>query len=175
MSVSNMSFNPVNFKGTGKVNGLPVFVHQFPLTKGGYIDSDVVGDAAKFGYVVSTESTDRTAFIPGVSGTGTVAGVLIADPSIMKVDPTMNDYYFASRPATVLTFGLVQFASWDTTVTGAVTPDLGCVVVFSNTTGQIGFLAAGSSAPSGYTKLTGASVYEAGGPNGVTLFMNFMA
>ena len=49
MIANNMSFNPVNFKGTGKVDGLPVFVHQFPLTKGGYIDLDAAAGTAKFG------------------------------------------------------------------------------------------------------------------------------
>lgn len=174
MVASNMSFNPVNFKGTGKVNGLPVFVHQFPLTKGGYIDLDATDGSAKFGRIVCVEADEKDAFKVGKTTDGVIVGMLIADPSIMKADPTMNDYYFAGRPATICTFGLVQMAEWDTDVTGAVTPALGCVVVVNNTTGEIGFLAAGSSAPTGYTALTGVKVYDVDGPNGVTLFVDLI-
>ena len=174
MIANNMSFNPVNFKGTGKVDGLPVFLHQFPLTKGGYIDLDAAAGTAKFGRVVCVEPTEKDAFKVGKTSDGVVVGMLLADPSIMKTDPTMNDYYFAGRPATVATFGLVQLADWDNDVTGAVAPSLGVKVVFNNTTGQIGFLAAGTaSAPSGYTLLD-AKVYDYDGANGVTLFVNFI-
>jgi len=174
MVASNMSFNPVNFKGTGKVNGLPVFVHQFPLTKGGYIDLDATTGSAKFGRVVCIEADEKDAFKVGKTDDGVIVGMLIADPSIMKTDPTMNDYYFAGRPATICTFGLVQMAEWDTEVAGAATPALGCVVVMNDTTGQIGFLAAGEDAPAGYTALTGVKVYDVDGSNGVTLFVDFI-
>lgn len=175
MTANNMSFNPVNFKGTGKVNGLPVFVHQFPLTKGGYIDLDAANGSAKFGRVVSVDPTEKDAFKVGIASDDVIVGMLIADPSIMKTDPTMNDYYFAGRPATVITFGLVQLAEWDNDITGAVAPALGCVAAMNNTTGQIGFLAAGTAAaPAGYTLLSGVKVYDVDGPNGVTLFIDFI-
>lgn len=176
MVSNNMSFSPVTFKGTGKVNGLPVFVHQFPLTKGGYIDLDAdatAAKAAKFGRVVCVEATEKDAFKVGKTTDGVIVGMLIADPSIMKTDPTMNDYYFPGRPATIVTFGLVQMSDWDTDLSGAVTPALDSVVVMNNTTGQIGFLAKGESAPSGYTDIE-AKVYDVDGPNCVTLFVNFI-
>lgn len=173
MVSKNMSFNPVTFKGTGKVNGLPVFVHQFPLTKGGYIDLNANPTSAKFGRVVCVESTEKDGFKVGKTPDGVIVGMLAADPSIMKADPTMNDYYFPGRPATIVTFGLVQLSEWDEDVAGAVTPALDSVVVMNNTTGQIGFLAKGGSAPEGYTSLD-AKVYDVDGPNGVTLFVNFI-
>lgn len=175
MIAKNMSFNPVNFKGTGAVDGLPVFVHQFPLTKGGYIDLGAESGSAKFGRIVCVEATEKDTFKVGKTADGTIVGMLIADPAIMKNDPTMNDYYFAGRPATVCTLGLVQIASWDKAVTGAVTPALGTVVVMNDKTGQVGFLAAGTAAaPTGYTLLPGVKVYDVDGPNGVTLFVDLI-
>lgn len=175
MIAKNMSFNPVNFKGTGAVDGLPVFVHQFPLTKGGFIDLAAENGSAKFGRIVCVEAKEKDAFKVGKTTDGTIVGMLIADPTIMKNDPTMNDYYFAGRPATVCTFGLVQIASWDKDVAEAVTPALGTVVVMNNKTGQVGFLAAGTAAaPAGYTLLPGVKVYDVDGPNGVTLFVDLI-
>lgn len=174
MIVKNMSFNPVNFKGTGAVDGLPVFVHQFPLTKGGFIDLEAENGSAKFGRIVSIDPAEKDAFKVGKTADGVIVGMLIADPTIMKNDPTMNDYYFAGRPATVCTFGLVQIATWDKDVTGAVTPALGSVVVVNDKTGQVGFLAAGTAAPADYTLLPGVKVYDVDGPNGVTLFVDLI-
>lgn len=175
MIAKNMSFNPVNFKGTGAVDGLPVFVHQFPLTKGGYIDLDATAGSAKFGRIVCVEAAEKDAFKVGKTADGRIVGMLIADPTIMKNDPTMNDYYFAGRPATVCTFGLVQLATYDADITGGIAPVLDAVVAVNNTTGQIGFLAAGTAAaPAGYTLLPGVKVYDVDGPNGVTLFVDLI-
>ncbi len=168
----NMSLGAAAFKGSGKVNGIPVFVHQSPLTVGGIV-SDSNDNGLAFGRVAYREAGNLDYFIQG-KGTGNtvVAGIAIADPSIMTLDPAMNDYYFNTRPATVITHGLVQFAEWelDDGVTALVNPSYGAKVIFNDTTGKIGFTTS-TSVPSGYTQLD-AFVYDISGPNGVTIFLN---
>jgi hypothetical protein len=174
MVQGNMSFNATNLKGSGYVDGTPVFSKQLPLTRGGVI-GEVDTGAAKFGYVVSAVLGYPNIFIMGIDNTGSVSfpvGILIADPSIMMNDPTMNNYYYAGRPATAVTFGLVQIYNYATGTTGLIPPVFGAQVVCNTTTGQIGFIASGATAPSGYA-IINASVYNKEGPNGVTIFVNY--
>lgn len=174
MVQGNMSFNATNLKGSGYVDGTPVFSKQLPLTRGGVI-GEVATGAAKFGYVVSATGDDPNTFVMGVdiaTNTNFPVGILIADPSIMMNDPTMNNYYYAGRPATAITFGLVQIYNYATGTTGLIPPVLGAQVVCNTTTGQIGFIASGVTAPSGYAILD-ASVYDKEGPNGVTIFIYY--
>ena len=174
MVQGNMSFNATNLKGSGYVDGTPVFSKQLPLTRGGVI-GEVDTGAAKFGYVVSAVLGYPNIFIMGIDATSSVSfpvGILIADPSIMMNDPTMNNYYYAGRPATAVTFGLVQIYNYATGTTGLIPPVLGAKVVCNTTTGQIGFIASGATAPSGYA-IINASVYDKEGPNGVTILINY--
>ena len=174
MVQGNMSFNATNLKGSGYVDGTPVFSKQLPLTRGGVI-GEVSTGAAKFGYVVSATGDDPNTFVMGVDTatyTNFPVGILIADPSIMMNDPTMNNYYYAGRPATAITFGLVQIYNYATGTTGLIPPVLGAKVVCNTTTGQIGFIASGATAPSGYA-IINASVYDKEGPNGVTILINY--
>lgn len=172
MVQGNMSFNATNLKGSGYVDGIPVFSKQLPLTRGGVI-GEVDTGAAKFGYVVSATGDDPNTFVMGVDTTTNFpVGILIADPSIMMNDPTMNNYYYAGRPATAVTFGLVQIHNYATGTTGLIPPVLGAKIVCNTTTGQIGFIASGATAPSGYA-IINASVYDKEGPNGVTILINY--
>ena len=172
MVQGNMSFNATNLKGSGYVDGTPVFSKQLPLTRGGVI-GEVATGAAKFGYVVSAVLGYPNIFIMGIDATVSFpVGILIADPSIMMNDPTMNNYYYAGRPATAVTFGLVQIYNYATGTTGLIPPVFGAQVVCNDTTGQIGFIASGATAPEGYT-IINASVYDKNGPNGATIFVNY--
>ena len=167
MIEGNMSFGMGNFKGNGKVNGLPVWNHQLPLTMGGIIGPLAVGAPAKFGRAVSVDPTDPTTFLVGHPTGSHLLGILIADDAIMVQDPGMNDEYFEGRPATVMTFGLVQFAEFDPDLE---TPLLGMNVGINKVTGEIAFSA---SAFSGDYEIINASVYRKEEPNGVTVFLNW--
>jgi len=138
-----------------------------PLTIGGVIGSIPVGTTAAFGRLVSVMPNDPRMFLLG-NPTGSIPkGILVFDPVIAQLDPAMNDHYFESRPATALTFGLVQFMDFEITLQ----PPLEGMRVLANTSdGSIGFLATGASVPAGWIELN-AYVYQKNDPNGVTIFL----
>ena len=84
----------------------------------------------------------------------------------MRADPAMNDYYFAGKPMTAITFGLVDILKYDIT---QLPPVEGCSVWVNNATGEIAFRAYNAEALTGYTKLK-AFVYETFDPNGAKVF-----
>ncbi len=169
----NMSFNAAAFKGSGKVNGVPVFTDKLPLTVGGIV-SDASTEGLTFGRVAYRDADNLDYFVQGKGDSNTVvAGIALADPSIMMLDPAMNNYYFSGRPATVVTHGLVQLSDVlsstdDSSLSEAA---YGSKVVFNTTTGKIGFVASTGTVAEGYAELD-AYVYDITGPNGVTIFLN---
>lgn len=168
MSVQgNMSFNATNFRGTGRTNAVPVWNHQLPLTIGGIIGDLPVGQTAAFGRLVSVMPNQPRMFLLGNPSGSIPKGILVFDPVIAQLDPAMNDFYFEGRPATALTFGLVQCMDFDI----ALQPPIeGMRVVANQVDGRIGFIATGATVPTGWVELR-AYVYQKNDPNGVTIFL----
>lgn len=156
-------FAPVSLKGNAAVNGVPVFIHQLPMTIGGIAGKDV-----HFGRVVSVNPINRRQMVEGIPSGNIVKGIAMLDPVIMRADPGMQDYYFAGRPMTATTFGLVQISEYDTTKDA---PLEGSTVWCRNDDGRLAFNDGTDISASGYTKLN-AFVYETLGPNGATVFFN---
>lgn len=163
MQYQNMGpFPAVSFKGNAKVHGVPTFVDKLPLTIGG-----IAGDNIHFGTVVSIDpATNRRVFEKGVPSGNVIKGIAMLDPTIMRADPAMNDYYFEGKPMTAITFGLVDILQYDIT---QMPPVEGCSVWVNNTTGEIAFRAYNADSLTGYTKLK-AFVYETYDPNGAKVF-----
>lgn len=165
MQFQNMGpFNPVNFKGSGKNQAIPIFIKELPLRIGGLAGAD-----AYFGRVVSVLPTAPRKFINGVASGRIVRGILIADPNIMANDPGMNNLYYEGRPASVAVFGPIEISKYDLSLAA---PVLGSKVLFNNTTGEIAFVGSATEVPSGYTQLD-ASILEIDLPNGIAIWLNY--
>lgn len=157
-------FNPVSLKGNAPINGVPTFVKQLPLTIGGIAGTDV-----HFGRVVSiVPGTNRRQFVEGIKTGGIVKGIAMYNPVIGRADPGMNDYYFAGRPMTVQTMGLIDISEYDTSKDA---PMEGSTVWARNADGVLAFNDGTDISASGYTKLN-AFVYETLDPNGAKLWIN---
>lgn len=157
-------FNPVNLKGNAPINGVPTFVKQLPLTVGG-----IAGEDVKFGRVVSiVPGTNRRQFVMGKKTGGIVKGISMYNPAIGRADPGMNDYYFAGRPMTAQTMGLIDILEYDSTQSA---PMEGSTVWFRDTDGVLAFNDGTDISASGYTKLDNAFVYETLDPNGAKLWI----
>lgn len=156
-------FDPVSFKGGAKVTGVPVFVDKLPLTIGG-----IAGENVKFGRIVSIDPTNRREFKMGTSAGRIIKGISMLDPTIMRADPAQQDYYFAGRPMTATTLGIIEIREYDITQDA---PMEGSTVWCKNSTGEIAFNDGTDISASGYTKLN-AYVYETLDPNGAKVFFN---
>lgn len=156
-------FDPVSLKGNAKINGVPVFVDKLPLTIGG-----VAGEDVHFGRVVSVDPDDRRHFVEGIPEGNIVKGIAMLDPTILRVDPGMQDYYFAGRPMTATTFGILDISEYDVSQ-GA--PAEGSTVWANNKDGRLAFNDGADISAQGYTKLN-AFVYETLDPNGAKVFFN---
>ena len=151
-------FDPVSFKGNAKITGVPVFVDKLPLTIGG-----IAGEDVKFGRVVSIDpSTNRREFKMGTDSGRIIKGIAMLNPTIMRVDPAQQDYYFAGRPMTATTVGIIEIYEYDTTKNA---PMEGSTVWCRNSDGMLAFNNGTDISGSGYTKLN-AYVYETLDPNG---------
>lgn len=154
-------FDPVSIKGNARIHGVPTFVKELPLTKGGIAGADL-----KFGRIVSMNPNDRRTFVPGIPTGNIVQGLTMLSPTQMVADPGMNDYYFAGRPVTVTTMGLVDILEYDITQSAPVE---GSTVWCRNTDGVLAFNNGTDISASGYTKLN-AFVYETYDPNGAKVW-----
>lgn len=151
-------FSPVNFKGTAKITGVPVFVDKLPLTVGG-----IAGEKVLFGRVVSIDpATNRREFKMGTGAGRVIKGIAMLDPTIMTADPAQQKYYFAGRPMTATTMGIIEIFDYDTTQSA---PMEGSTVWCRNSDGVLAFNDGTDISGSGYTKLN-AYVYETLDPNG---------
>lgn len=159
MDFSNMGpFSPVSLKGNAKVTGVPVFVDKLPLTIGG-----IAGENVHFGRVVSIDPTsNRRQFVEGCPTGNVIKGIAMLDPTIMHVDPGMNDFYFEGRPMTATTVGIIEIREYDTTQSA---PMEGSTVWANNKNGLIAFNDGTDISTSDYTRLN-AWVYETLDPNG---------
>lgn len=156
-------FKPVSLKGNAAINGVPTFIDKLPLTIGG-----IAGEDVKFGRVVSIDpSTNRRNFVMGVKDGFVVKGIAMLDPTIMRTDPGMQNYYFAGRPMTAQTMGLIDINDYDTTKSA---PMEGSTVWFRNEDGVLAFNDGTDLSSAGYTKLN-AFVYETLDPNGAKLWV----
>ena len=127
----------------------------------------------------------------GVYGS-TIRGVTMYDASVAENDPAKPNYIIQGAPITLMYQGQMWFktwigaSTWQGGTTGLVTtqdasgvaltgalanPTLGAVVVASNVTGEIGFLASGSSAPTGYSIISAAIKSVSTDTNGIMLFL----
>lgn len=165
----NMSFAMGNFQGTGKPNGVPVFLHQLPATRGGIIGTVVVGSEPRFGRLVSADPDTPNIFDVGLPSGNFAAGILMFDPAIAQNDPAMNDLYFEGRPATVVTCGPIQLEGFEE---GLADGRLGMTVWANLVTGEIGFEAIGTTPDAGTYVQLNAHVYEKNDPNGTTIWLN---
>ena len=157
-------FDPVNFKGTADINGVPMFVDKLPLTIGG-----IAGEDVKFGRVVSIDpSTNRREFKMGTGAGRIIKGIAALDPTIMRTDPAQQKYYFAGRPMTAFTLGIIEIRDYDTSKSA---PMEGSTVWCRNSDGVLAFNNGTDISASGYTKLN-AFVYETLDPNGAKVFFN---
>ena len=151
-------FDPVSFKGNAPVTGVPMFVDKLPLTQGG-----IAGENVKFGRVVSIDpSTNRREFKMGTDSGRIIKGIAMLDPTIMRADPAQQNYYFAGRPMTITTMGVIEIRDYDTSKSA---PMEGSTVWCKNSTGELAFNNGTDISGSGYTKLN-AYVYETLDPNG---------
>lgn len=150
-------FSPVSIKGNAQITGVPVFVDKLPLTIGG-----IAGENVKFGRVVSIDPANRREFKMGTAAGRVIKGIAMLDPTIMRVDPAQQNYYFAGRPMTATTVGIVEIWEYDITKSS---PMEGSTVWCRNSDGVLAFNDGTDISTSGYTKLN-AWVYETLDPNG---------
>jgi len=127
----------------------------------------------------------------GVYGS-TVRGMTMYDASVAENDPAKPNYIIQGAPITLMYQGQIWLKTWigattwtggttglvttqdasGVTLTGALAnPVLGAVVVASNVTGEVGFLASGSSAPTGYSIISATIKSVSTDTNGVMLFL----
>ena len=98
----------------------------------------------------------------GTAAGRVIKGIAMLDPTIMRVDPAQQNYYFAGRPMTATTVGIVEIWEYDITKSA---PMEGSTVWCRNSDGVLAFNDGTDISTSGYTKLN-AWVYETLGPNG---------
>lgn len=160
----------IGFKGAAKLNGVPMFLHQLPMTAGGVIDHLETQDPA-FGVLVSSFPNEPGSFRVGIPAGSIPRGVLLFDAAISQNDPGKPSSYFPGNPAAAAIFGPVQYSSWTKVATSSIDPVLGCKVIANDTTGVIEFLPAATvAAPAGYTLLNAAVIAKDFDGNGVTIF-----
>lgn len=149
-------------KGNAHITGVPTFIKELPLTKGG-----IAGEDLPFGRVVSIDpEKNRREFVLGWEEGQIVQGIVMLSPSQMIADPGMPQYYFAGRPMTITTMGLIDILEYDVTKS---TPMEGSTVWFRNSDGMLAFNDGTDISGDGYTKLN-AYVYESLDPNGAKVW-----
>ena len=158
---SNMTLN-VDFVGGIHPDGVPANLeggNRHIDTKGGYIAPSNTVDA-HFGRIVSVDPAFPDAFLVGWTNGQRVVGPLLNDQGIRENDPAKADYILNQQPATAVIKGALWFGNWQiNSQLGLIAPSMGCVVVFNESTGLIGFMADGTVAfPAGYKPLLAAVV-----------------
>ncbi len=173
-------------------------LYRFTATASGVTDTFTSKYATKVSAPTFTDGYPATGFTftvaTSVSGTygAFPRGVLLFDASISQNDPAKPNYTIQGTPLTFAYKGPVWIQSFigsTNNVAGSnalagkdlsgvaltgyqSTPLLNSVVVASNVTGEIGFLATGSSAPSGYSIINATVKSVSLDTSGVLLFLN---
>ena len=163
---TNMAPLGVAFEGAAYINGFPIVMEgsvRLISTLGGIIAAGNTDTTAVFGVVMSViasgASADDNAFYVGLpSSAYTVLGVLLNEQGIQENDPAKPNYVQNEQMASLVSRGRLDYSSWDLTAAGSLAPYVGCRVIFSNTTGLVGFMKAGAAVPAGYTQLQAAVV-----------------
>ncbi len=155
---SNLSLS-VGFKGTVKPKAQAVPLQEGYLKLGGIVDTTQT-TGLKFGVVCSAAADDPTSIVAGKGSGNVIRGIVVFDDAIAQNSPAHPDSYLPGMPCSFISKGLVRFDSWVATETNQIEPVIGCQVEYNDTTGAVGFVAAGGSADSSNTLLTGATVVE---------------
>lgn len=160
----------IGFKGNVSVSAQAIPLQEGYLKLGGIVDPEATS-ALSFGRVVSAESAKPDVFKAGKASGNVVRGISIWDDSIAANAPAHPDSYLQGLPCAVLAHGFAFVNGWTKEATGAIDPVIGAVVIFNTTSGAIEFLESGSSAPSGYEILEGASVKDVDEDNGALVYL----
>jgi hypothetical protein len=151
----------VEFKGSQTINGVPARYQgsQDDVTpKGGFISNNNTEGNAIFGNIVSVnKAADASELLMGANGTGDanniILGPLMNDQSVRMFDPAKPSWKMNGMPATVAREGTLLYNKWNANATNAIQPVMGCRIIGNNATGEIQFLPAGNTVPSGWTQL----------------------
>lgn len=158
------------FYGGGSIKGLPLYVKDgVRKVPGTIIDTTYT---AYFGRVVSSDEATPNQFEMGMNA-DIFVGVLLNEAGVNQNEPAKNDYRLPLEPVTAIRYGAFFIKGWTTTASGALsTPTRSSTPIFSNTTGQIEFIASTSSVPSGWSRLPAQVWLVDTAVNGVLLFMD---
>lgn len=171
---SNLSLS-LGFKGQLTLNAQAVPLQEGYLKLGGIVDSTETAGLS-FGVVVSADTDTPDQFTKGCASGNIVRGICVFDDAIAQNSPAHPNTYLAGMPCAAINHGFLWLASWitdTTTLTGAISPVIGCIVVYNTTTGAIGFLAAGTSTiPDGFSQLSNASVRSVDADNGALIYLD---
>jgi len=171
----------VEYKGTQTILGVPARYQgsQDDITpKGGFISNNNTEGNAIFGYVMSVnKAADAEELLVGANGTGdannVIMGPLLNDQAVRMFDPAKPNWKMNGMPATVVREGTLLYNKWNKTATNAIDPVVGCRVIANNSTGEIQFLPAGNTVPSGWTQIN-AVIVDVDTFNGiVAIYFNF--
>lgn len=157
------------FYGSETIQGLPHYV-----TDGLWKTSGIVADSSQtayFGRVVSSADATPNDFVMGAQAANFM-GILINEAGINQNDPFKNNYRLQYEPVTAIRKGAFWIKGWTSTATGALTtPTKSSVVIYSNTTGQLEFIASTTAVPSGWTVLKAEILCVDTGVNGVLVWL----
>lgn len=171
---SNLSLT-LGFKGQLSLDAVAVPLQEGYLKLGGIVDSSET-DGLSFGLVVSADPDTPDSFTKGCASGNVVRGVCVFDDSIAQNAPAHPNKYLCGLPCAAINHGFMWLGNWITdtsTLTGAIDPVVGCVVVYNTTSGAIGFLASGTSTiPDGFSALSGADVRDVDADNGALIYLD---
>jgi hypothetical protein len=169
--VNSPEFLPASFRGRAKLNAVPVYRHQLPVTGKGYIEL-LEGEHARFGNVVSQDPRRPNILRVGRPNDDYVpVGVLYFEEAIAQGDPAHNDEYFDGEAVTYCLFGEMQYSRWFTGYAGISSPTIGAKVYFAKATGEVCFADWNDAAQqSGDLQLMNATVIKIDEPNCCTVF-----
>lgn len=169
---SNLNLS-IGFKGQLALAAQAVPLQEGYLKLGGYV-ADTETNGLKFGLVVSAAPTTADKFVKGCPSGNVVRGVCVFDDAIAQNAPAHPDKYLTGLPCAAISHGFMWLNGWEklATVATEIDPVIGCKVIYNETTGAIGFVAASGSAPSGYAVLDGASVRDVDADNGALIYLD---
>ena len=141
---NNLSFSSVYYEGSGAPNGVPAYLDSGGLwTLGGFQNSADSGGNAQFGYLMSSNPNDSSgdgSFYMGIPSGYVARGIIKYDAGVAGNDPAKPNYMLQGVPITLVFRGTLWFYSWDTTLAGSGTPQIGGTLAVQNSTGVIDFL-----------------------------------
>lgn len=167
---SNLNLT-IGYKGQLELKAVAVPLQEGYLKIGGFADNAVGAAALPFGIVVSADPANPNVFEAGVPSGNVIRGICVYDDAIAQNAIAHPNSYLPGMPAAAIRHGFIWFDGWTTTATGAGAPAIGGVVIFNDTTGVIEFMAAGSTAPTGWTALAAATIVDVDPDNGALIYI----